>query len=234
MVDRHRLRRAVTILNSGAIWRLIMTIQLSSIILGSSVVPVVSAGRLAPSEWAQCVCNVAVTDGDTRRLLEHHKLFQADSPHKSYQDFAVESGLWATWLTKAGKTKPVGCNERKAELRTLYGDHAKAMAESAEYRVLTVYDRVRVMHSADKTAQEADAKLARKGGEKPVEKTVADNETAVPTLPPLVQALHSVQTEAAKRLNQLISQVEMDDSLEWIASELKAIRDGLSSVKSQN
>lgn len=207
-----------------------MAIQLSSIILGSSVVPVSSNGRLAPEEWAQCVCNVAVVDGDTRKLLEHHKLFQADSPHKSYQDFAVESGLWATWLTKAGKSKPVGCNERKAELRSLYGGHAKAMAESAEYRVLTVYDRVRVMHGADKTAQEADAKLARKS-EEPVEKTVAESATAVPALPPLVQAFQSVQTEAQKRLNQLISQVEMDDSLEWIAVELKAIRDGLNVTK---
>ncbi len=208
-----------------------MTIQLSSIILGSSVVPVVSAGRLAPEEWAQCICNVAVVDGDTRKLLEHHKLFQADSPHKSYQDFAVESGLWATWLTKAGKSKPVGCNERKAELRSLYGDHAKAMAESAEYRVLTVYDRIRVMHSSDKASAEADAKLARKGEAVPEEKTVADNETAVPSLPPLVQALQSVQTEAAMRLNKLISQVELDSSLDWIATELKAIRDGLNVAK---
>ena len=208
-----------------------MTIQLSSIILGSSVVPVVSAGRLAAEEWAQCVCNVAVVDGDTRRLLEHHKLFQADSPHKSYQDFAVESGLWATWVTKAGKSKPVGCNERKAELRSLHGDHAKAMAESAEYRVLTVYDRIRIMHSADKSAQEADVKLARKGEEKPVEKTVTESASAVPALPPLVQALQSVQTEAQKRLNQLISQVEMDSSLDWIATELRAIRDGLAVTK---
>lgn len=208
-----------------------MTMQLSSIILGSSVVPVVSAGRLAPAEWAQCVCNVAVVDGDTRRLLEHHKLFQADSPHKSYQDFAVESGLWATWLTKAGKSKPVGCNERKAELRAIHGGHGKAMAESAEYRVLTVYDRIRVMHSSDKAAVEADAKLARKGEERPVEKTVADNETAVPSLPPLVQALQTVQADAQRRLNQLISQVEMDNSLEWIAVELKAIRDGLAAAK---
>ena len=208
-----------------------MGIQLSSIILGSSVVSVSSSGRLAPEEWAQCICNVAVVDGDTRRLLEHHRLFQPDSPHKSYQDFAVEAGLWSTWLTKAGKSKPVGCNERKAELRSLYGGHGKAMAESAEYRVLVVYDRIRVMHSSDKAAAEADAKLARKGEEKPVEKVVADNETTVPSLPPLVQALQSVQTEAQKRLNQLISQVEMDDSLEWIASELKAIRDGLNVAK---
>lgn len=208
-----------------------MTIQLSSIILGQAVIPVTSAGRLAPSEWAQCVCNVAVVDGDTRKLLEHHKLFQADSPHKSYQDFAVESGLWSTWITKAGKSKPVGCNERKAELRSLHGDHVKAMAESAEYRVLVVYDRIRVMHSADKASAEADTKLARKGEEKPVEKTVAESATAVPALPPLVQALQSVQTEAQKRLNQLISQVEMDTNLEWIAVELKAIRDGLNVTK---
>ena len=208
-----------------------MTIQLSSIILGSSVIPVTSVGRLAPSEWAQCVCNVAVTDGDTRKLLEHHRLFQPDTPHKSYQDFAVETGLWSTWLTKAGKSKPVGCNERKAELRSLYGGHGKAMAESAEYRVLVVYDRIRVMHSADKASAEADAKLARKGEEKPVEKVVADNETTVPTLPPLVQALQSVQMDAQKRLNQLIAQVEMDSSLDWIASELKSIRDGLNVAK---
>lgn len=195
-----------------------MAIQLSSIISGNQVVPVTSQGRLVDSEIAQCICNASIGALSTRQLLEHFRLFQADKPHVSYQAWAVDHGLWKTWQTKSGKVKPVGCNERKAELAKL------GEGDSAEARVLRQFDAIRIMFSADKETAERLHKMEASTKEAPVEKTVEEAKTAVPSLPPLVGLLTSQKDAASKRIARLLAQVEMDDSLSWIADELKAIK----------
>lgn len=194
-----------------------MTIQLSSIINGSVVVPVNTKGRLVDSEIAQCICNASVGALSTRQLLEHFRLFQADKPHIAYQSWAVEHGLWKTWQTKSGKVKPVGCNERKAELSKL------GESDGAEARVLRQFDAIRVMFAGDKETAERLHKMDVSAEEKPQEKTV-EVKTAVPALPPLVGLLTSQKDAASKRIARLLAQVEMDESLTWIADELKAIK----------
>ena len=196
-------------------------LTLGNIISGSQVVNVSAQGRLSDEEVAQCICNASVGSLSTRQLLEHFKLFQPDRPHTSFQAWAVEKGLWSTWTTKGGKIKPVGANERKAELATL------GLAGNAEHRVLAQYDAIRVMFSADKDVAERIHKMDMTTTEVPAEKPADKDKPGVPALPPLVASLQTVNETAAKRLNLLIGQVEIDESMTWIADELKAIRDSL-------
>ena len=193
-------------------------LQLSSIINGQTVVNVSSQGRLTDAELAQCICNASIGAMSTRQLMEHFKLFQPDSPHKSYQAWAVEKGLWATWTTKAGKIKPVGANERIAELVKLGG-------ESAELRVLRQYDAIRAMVRADKDTAERLHKM-ESAVNAPAEKAPAEKaaEKAVSNpLLPVLQGYETVTAAAIGRLNRLISQVSLDESTAWIADELTAV-----------
>lgn len=192
-------------------------LQLSSIINGQVVVNVSSQGRLTDAELAQCICNASVGALSTRQLMEHFKLFQPDSPHTSFQAWAVEKGLWATWTTKGGKIKPVGANERIAELVKLGG-------ESAELRVLRQFDAIRAMVRADKDTAERLHKMesavnapAEKAPEKAADKAISN------PLLPVLQGYETVTAAAIGRLNRLISQVSIDESTAWIASELQAV-----------
>lgn len=194
---------------------------LSNIIKGSTVITVSASGRLNDTEIAQCICNASVGALSTRQLLEHFRLFQADKPHMSFQVWAVEHGLWKCWTTKAGKTKPVGANERLAELSKL-GD-----SDGAEARTIRQFNAIRVMASADKDATERIRKMDAAPEDAPQEKSVPEAQTAVPSLPPLVSLLTSQKEAASKRIARLLTQVEMDESLSWIADELKAIRSDL-------
>lgn len=191
---------------------------LSNIINGQAVVNVSASGRLSDTEVAQCICNASVGALSTRQLLEHFKLFQADKPHVSFQTWAVEHGLWKTWSTKAGKIKPIGANERLAELAKL-GD-----GDGAEARTLRQYNAVRVMFSSDKDVAERIHKIDATSEDTPQEKTVPEATTVVPALPPLVSLLTSQKEAASKRIARLLATVELDESLSWIADELKAIR----------
>ena len=195
-----------------------MTVQLSTIINGQAVVTVTSKGRLSDTEVAQCICNASVGALSTRQLLEHFKLFQADKPHIAYQSWAVEHGLWKTWTTKTNKTKPVGCNERKAELVKL------GESDSAESRVLRQFDAIRVMFAGDEETAERLHKMDVSADENPVEKKATEEKPTVSLLPPLVGLLTSQKDAASKRIARLLAQVEMDETLSWIADELKAIR----------
>lgn len=192
-------------------------LQLSSIINGQTVVNVTSKGRLTDAELAQCICNASIGQLSTRQLKDHFKLFQPDSPHTSFQAWAVEKGLWATWTTKAGKVKAVGANERIAELVKLGG-------ESAELRVLRQFDAIRAMVRADKDTAERIHKMetatnapAEKAPEKAVEKAVSN------PLLPVLQGYETVTAAAIGRLNRLISQVSLDESTAWIADELQSV-----------
>lgn len=192
-------------------------LQLSSIINGQTVVNVSSQGRLTDAELAQCICNASIGQLSTRQLMEHFKLFQPTSPHTSYQAWAVEKGLWATWTTKSGKVKPKGANERIAELIKLGGD-------SAELRVLRQYDAIRVMDRNDKETTERLYKMetatdapTEKAPEKPTEKAISN------PLLPVLAGYETVTAAAIGRLNRLISQVSLDESTAWIADELQAV-----------
>ena len=192
-------------------------LQLSSIINGQAVVNVTSTGRLTDAELAQCVCNASIGAMSTRQIMEHFKLFQPDSPHTSFQTWAVEKGLWATWTTKGGKVKPVGANERIAEL-------VKLGSESAELRVLRQFDAIRAMVRADKDTAERLHKMesavnapAEKSPEKAAEQAVSN------PLLPVLQGYETVTAAAIGRLNRLISQVSLDDSTAWIATELQSV-----------
>lgn len=195
------------------------TIQLSSIINGDYHVNVSSLGRLSDEEVAQCICNASIGVLSTRQLLEHFKLFQADKPHVSYQSWAVERGLWATWTTKAGKIKPVGAGERKAELVKIHGDKAQGVAE---YRVLCQYDCIRMMLSNDKDAAERLHKMDQIAGET-VEVKQPETAKPAPALPDVMANLITAKNDASQRLNRLIAQVAMDESLTWLSEELTAI-----------
>ena len=192
-------------------------LQLSSIINGQAVVNVTSTGRLTDAELAQCICNASVGALSTRQLKDHFGLFQPDSPHTSFQAWAVEKGLWATWTTKGGKVKPVGANERIAELVKLGG-------ESAELRVLRQFDAIRAMVRADKDTAERLHKMesavnapAEKAPEKAAETAVSN------PLLPVLAGYETVTAAAIGRLNRLISQVSLDESTAWIADELTAV-----------
>lgn len=192
-------------------------LQLSSIINGQVVVNVSSQGRLTDEELAQCICNASIGQLSTRQLKDHFSLFQPDSPHTSFQAWAVEKGLWATWTTKAGKVKPVGANERIAELVKLGG-------ESAELRVLRQFDAIRAMVRADKDTAERIHKMetatnspTEKAPEKATEKAVSN------PLLPVLQGYETVTAAAIGRLNRLISQVSLDESTAWIVDELTAV-----------
>lgn len=192
-------------------------LQLSSIVNGQVVVNVTSQGRLTDAELAQCICNASIGAMSTRQIMEHFKLFQPDSPHTSFQTWAVEKGLWATWTTKAGKVKPVGANERIAELVKLGG-------ESAELRVLRQFDAIRAMVRADKDTAERLHKMetatnapAEKAPEKPVEKAISN------PLLPVLSNYETVTAAAIGRLNRLISQVSLSEDTAWIADELTAV-----------
>jgi len=201
-------------------------VQLSSIIAGNVSVPVSAQGRLADTEIAQCVCNASVGALSTRQLLTHFALFQADKPHMSFQAWAVEHGLWATWVTKGGKVKPVGANERKAELVKL------GLADNAESRVLRQFDALRVMFSADKETAERLHKMDQVA-ETPAEKPVESPKSQVPSLPPLVGLLTSQKKEASRRVTRLLSQIQIDpvlssESYGWLVDELKGLATDLS------
>lgn len=192
-------------------------LQLSSIINGQTVVNVTSQGRLTDAELAQCICNASIGAMSTRQIMEHFKLFQPDSPHTSYQAWAVEKGLWATWTTKAGKIKPVGANERIAELVKLGG-------ESAELRVLRQFDAIRAMVRADKDTAERLHKMetatnapTEKKAEKPIEQAISN------PLLPVLQGYETVTAAAIGRLNRLISQVSLSEDTAWIADELQSV-----------
>ena len=196
-------------------------LQLSSIINGQVVVNVTSLGRLTDEELAQCICNASIGQLSTRQLKDHFSLFQPDSPHTSFQAWAVEKGLWATWTTKAGKIKPVGANERIAELVKLGG-------EFAELRVLRQFDAIRAMVRADKDTAERIHKMetatnapAEKAPEKAAEKAVSN------PLLPVLQGYETVTAAAIGRLNRLISQVSLSEDTAWIADELTAVIAGL-------
>lgn len=192
-------------------------LQLSSIINGQTVVNVTAQGRLTDEELAQCICNASIGQLSTRQLKDHFSLFQPDSPHTSFQAWAVEKGLWATWTTKGGKIKPVGANERIAELVKLGG-------ESAELRVLRQFDAIRAMVRADKDTAERLHKMetatnapSEKSPEKSVEKAISN------PLLPVLQGYETVTATAIGRLNRLISQVSLSDETAWIAEELAAV-----------
>ena len=192
-------------------------LQLSSIINGQVVVNVTAQGRLTDAELAQCICNASIGQLSTRQLKDHFSLFQPDSPHTSYQAWAVEKGLWATWTTKAGKIKPVGANERIAELVKLGG-------ESAELRVLRQFDAIRSMVRADKDTAERIHKMetstnapAEKVPEKAVEKAISN------PLLPVLKDYETVTAAAIGRLNRLISQVSLSEDTAWIADELQSV-----------
>lgn len=192
-------------------------LQLSSIINGQTVVNVSSQGRLTDAELAQCICNASIGQLSTRQLKDHFSLFQPDSPHTSFQAWAVEKGLWATWTTKGGKVKPVGANERIAELVKLGG-------ESAELRVLRQFDAIRAMVRADKDTAERLHKMET-ATNAPAEKapeTAADKAVSNPLLP-VLQGYEIVTASAIGRLNRLISQVSLDESTAWIADELQSV-----------
>ena len=192
-------------------------LQLSSIINGQVVVNVSSKGRLTDAELAQCICNASIGQLSTRQLKDHFGLFQPDSPHTSFQAWAVEKGLWATWTTKGGKVKPVGANERIAELVKLGG-------ESAELRVIRQFDAIRAMVRADKDTAERLHKMesavntpAEKASEKAPEKAISN------PLLPVLQGYETVTAAAIGRLNRLISQVSMSEDTAWIATELQSV-----------
>lgn len=196
-------------------------LQLSSIINGQVVVNVSSQGRLTDAELAQCICNASVGALSTRQLKDHFGLFQPDSPHTSFQVWAVEKGLWATWTTKGGKVKPVGANERIAELVKLGG-------ESAELRVLRQFDAIRAMVRADKDTAERLHKMetatnapTEKAPEKAAEKA-AEQAVSNPLLP-VLQGYETVTAAAIGRLNRLISQVSLSEDTAWIADELQSV-----------
>lgn len=194
-------------------------VQLSTIINGNEVITVTSKGRLTDNEVAQCICNASVGALSTRQLLDHFRLFQAERPHQAFQTWAVEHGLWKTWLTKSGKIKPVGCNERKAELIK--------SGDCAELRVLRQYDAIRVMFAADKETAERLLKMEQADNE-PQEKTPSPKEPKKPQAlsNPLLPALahyETVTASAAGRLNRLMAQCSVDESLAWIALELRSI-----------
>ena len=192
-------------------------LQLSSIINGKFVVNVSAQGRLTDEELAQCICNASIGQLSTRQLKDHFGLFQPDSPHTSFQAWAVEKGLWATWTTKGGKVKAVGCNERIAELVKLGG-------ESAELRVLRQFDAIRAMVRADKDTAERLHKMesavnapAEKAPEKTTDKAISN------PLLPVLQGYETVTAAAIGRLNRLISHVSLSEDTAWIASELQAV-----------
>ena len=192
-------------------------LQLSSIIIGQVVVNVTAQGRLTDAELAQCVCNASIGQLSTRQLKDHFSLLQPDSPHTSFQAWAVEKGLWATWTTKAGKIKPVGANERIAELVKLGG-------ESAELRVLRQFDAIRSMVRADKDTAERIHKMetstnapAEKAPEKATEKAVSN------PLLPVLQDYETVTAAAIGRLNRLVAQFAMDESTAWAVNELQSV-----------
>ncbi len=129
----------------------------------------------------------------------------------------MDNGLWATWTTKGGKVKPVGANERIAELVKLGG-------ESAELRVLRQFDAIRAMVRADKDTAERLHKMesaVNAPAEKAPEK-VAEQAVSNPLLP-VLQGYETVTAAAIGRLNRLISQVSLDESTAWIASELQSV-----------
>lgn len=193
-------------------------LQLSSIINGSQVVNVSSKGRLTDPELAQCICNASIGAMSTRQLMEHFKLFQPDSPHTAFQAWAVEKGLWATWTTKAGKIKPVGANERIAELVKLGG-------ESAELRVLRQFDAIRAMVRADKDTAERLHKM-ESAVNAPAEKAPAEKATEKAISNPLLPVLQGYETVTAAaigRLNRLVAQFAMDESTAWAVNELQSI-----------
>lgn len=192
-------------------------LQLSSIINGQVVVNVSSQGRLTDAELAQCICNASIGQLSTRQLKAHFSLYQPDSPHTSYQAWAVEKGLWATWTTKAGKVKPVGANERIAELVKLGG-------ESAELRVLRQFDAIRAMVRADKDTAERIHKMetATNAPEEKAPEKAAEKAISNPLLP-VLQDYETVTAAAIGRLNRLISQVSLDESTAWVADELIAV-----------
>lgn len=194
---------------------------LSSIINGQSVVNVSAQGRLNDQEIAQCICNASIGALSTRQLLNHFALYQPDRPHASYQAWAVEKGLWATWTTKAGKIKPAGCNERKAEL-------VKLGEDCAELRVLRQYDAIRVMFTADKETanrlhkmEQASNAPQEKSAEKAPEQAISN------PLLPLVGRYETVAANTVGRLNRLMAQCALDDNLSWIVDELSDIVAGL-------
>ena len=187
----------------------ITMLQLSSIINGQTVVNVTSQGRLTDAELAQCICNASIGQLSTRQLKDHFGLFQPDSPHTSFQAWAVEKGLWATWTTKGGKVKAVGANERIAELVKLGG-------ESAELRVLRQFDAIRAMARADKDTAERLHKMET-ATNAPAEKAISN------PLLPVLAGYETVTAAAIGRLNRLISQVSLDESTAWIADELTAV-----------
>lgn len=193
-------------------------LQLSSIINGQVVVNVISHGRLTDAELAQCICNASIGQLSTRQLKDHFSLFQPDSPHTSFQAWAVEKGLWATWTTKSGKVKPVGANERIAELVKLGG-------ESAELRVLRQYDAIRAMVRADKDTAERLHKMettTNAPAEKATEEKATEKAVSNPLLP-VLQGYETVTAAAIGRLNRLISQVSLSEDTAWIADELQSV-----------
>lgn len=193
-------------------------LQLSSIINGQVVVNVTSHGRLTDAELAQCICNASIGQLSTRQLKDHFSLFQPDSPHTSFQAWAVEKGLWATWTTKSGKVKPVGANERIAELVKLGG-------ESAELRVLRQYDAIRAMARADKDTAERLHKMettTNAPAEKATEEKATEKAVSNPLLP-VLQGYETVTASAIGRLNRLISQVSLSEDTAWIADELQSV-----------
>jgi len=197
-----------------------MSIQLSSIISGNSSITVSTMGRLNDSEIAQCICNASIGVASTRQLLNHFRLFQADRPQQSYQAWATERGLWLTWTTKAGKVKPVDAGKRKAELVAL---HTREIVDTvAEWRILCQYEAIRAMVSSEKALDERLHKMEQDGQEAPQERPVEVKEV-VPSLPPLVALLTSQRDESKRRLHCLLATIDMDDSLVWIAEELRSI-----------
>lgn len=198
------------------------TIQLSSIIAGNKVGKVMPLGdgRLDDIGIAQAVCNASIGELSTRQLLAHFSLLRADQPHNSFRDWATEKGLWQTWTTKGGKVKPVNVGERRLALVQLHGDKAQA---TAEWRVLSQYDALRVMLARDKDTADRLAKAAQAANAPKEVATPAPTEQTKATLPDVSASTLSVSCQARQALAALSQELMRDDGYTWIADKLSAI-----------
>lgn len=181
--------------------------------LGNGVYVHGSDEWIAAKVWESDQGQRAVAD-----LAEYFRKVNPDNPHGSFRERMVAAGLWKTWQTKSGKVKPVGVMERKSELRSLYPDSYK---EHAEWRILCAFECLRVALSTDKALAKYEEERAAKAAAAETGEAAQGEAVQGEAAPALVQVETSPVKDALGIINKVLAQMDMDESMADLASELR-------------